>query len=134
MMKEYTYPAVFYYDDEYNDYAVEFSDICIYCEGDTVEEAYTNAQEYLTKYIETCEELGVVPNPPSNYDGILKMHPNGKTMFVTINYESKKHDDSKMEKPQESYTNLNNDIVEDIEKGIDGQDGGDDDFSLPEIE
>ena len=54
---QYTYPAVFYYDEEYGDYAVEFSDICIYAEGDTIEDAYKNAQEYLLAYLETCEKL-----------------------------------------------------------------------------
>ena len=66
-MKRYTYPAVFYYDEEYNDYAVEFSDICIYAEGNTMEEAYKNAQDYLVAYLDCCVELEVAPNKPNTY-------------------------------------------------------------------
>ena len=166
-MKQYTYPAVFYYDEEYNDYAVEFSDICVYAEGDTMEEAYENAQDYLTAYLDCCDELGVAPNPPNTYDDVLKDHPNGKVMLVTVDWANKKEresnkKDTKIEneqteqKPQETFTNLNQDIVESIETSFndgdnpvmnelirnqvqskptdDGDDGDDGDFSLPEIE
>lgn len=156
-MKQYTYPAVFYFDEEYSQYAVEFSDICIYAEGETIEEAYKNAQNYLIKYLECCDELGVEPNEPNTYNFVEESHPNGKTMLVTVDYEQK----SQAEK-QETYTNLNDDIVEDMDsdmlKGIESElsndnpvmnellresvikkskaadDDGDDDFSLPEIE
>ena len=158
-MKRYTYPAVFYYDDEYNDYAVEFSDICIYAEGNTMEEAYKNAQDYLVAYLDCCAELEVAPNKPNTYESTLKDHPNGKIMLVTVDYEPKNNVTGKSEKPQETYTNLNDDIlIEDADeeqeerlvlkeikkfqhereetmknKPVDDGDG-DDDFSLPEVE
>ena len=155
-MKQYTYPAVFYFDSEYNQYAVEFSDICIYAEGETIEEAYKNAQKYLVAYLECCDELGVEPNQPNTYNFVEESHPNGKTMLVTVDYEQK----GEAEK-QETFTNLNNDIVEDLDADIANNiqnelsnenpvmkellresvikqsraadDDGDDDFSLPEI-
>lgn len=161
-MKQYTYPAVFYYDEEYNQFAVEFSDICIYAEGDTMEDAYKNAQGYLIAYLECCDELGVEPNKPNTYNFVEKMHPNGKTLLVTVEYE---HKQSTEPKKQDTFTNLNDDIVEDIDDDIaqnimdelkektpainkfvqermaqvetkpaDDGDDGDDDFSLPEIE
>ena len=157
-MKQYTYPAVFYFDEEYNQYAAEFSDICIYAEGETMEETYKTAQEYLKKYIDCCDELGVEPNTPGSYNWVEKEHPNGKTMLVTVDYEPKTESVAK----KETYTNLNEDIVEnldedivsDIESGLnddnpaikefmkerlsqkrdDDDDAGDDDFSLPEID
>ena len=156
-MKSYTYPAVFYYDEEYNDYAVEFSDICIYAEGDTMEEAYKNAQEYLVAYLDCCQELGVEPNTPNTYKAIENEHPNGKTMLVTVDYEEKSFSNNK-EKVQETYTNLNDNILEDLEgeeqeeksileeverfqqerektikRPVDDDDDGDD-FGLPEID
>lgn len=155
-MKRYTYPAVFYYDEEYNDYAVEFSDICIYAEGDTMEEAYKNAQDYLVAYLDCCVELEVAPNTPNTYESTLKDHPNGKIMLVTVDYEPK-NVASKPEKPQETYTNLNDDILESVEEEQEEKlvlkeiekfqkereavmqnkpedDDGDDDFGLPEID
>ena len=157
---QFTYPAVFYYDEEYNDYAVEFSDICVYAEGDTMEEAYQNAQNYLTAYLETCEELKVAPNSPNTYESTLKDHPNGKIMLVTVDYESK-HKKQKSQNEQKNnediFASLEDDIIEDIEQGLDDGDNpalkrflesrileqeekqndvddGDDDFGLPEIE
>ena len=149
---QYTYPAVFYYDEEYGDYAVEFSDICIYAEGDTMEDAYKNAQEYLVAYLETCEKLGLAPNKPNTYEDCLKDHPNGKIMLVTVEYEGK---GKKQEKEKREYSTLQDEIVEDIEDALsDGEnptikryveehvfdekkdiiDDGDDDFGLPEID
>ena len=158
-MKRFTYPAVFYYDEEYNDYAVEFSDICIYAEGNTMEEAYKNAQDYLVAYLDCCVELEVAPNPPNTYESTLKDHPNGKIMLVTVDYEPKADLINKPEQPQETYTNLNDDILEDVDeeqeeqsvlkevekfqqereaalnsKPDDDDGDGDDDFSLPEVE
>ena len=153
---QFTYPAVFYYDEEFDDYAVEFSDICIYAEGDSMEEAYKNAQEYLVAYLETCEELKVAPNAPNTYESTLKDHPTGKIMLVTVEYESK-HKKQKSENTLQSnvYASLEDDIIEDIESSIsDGENPalkmymeskvketskktdneGDDDFGLPEIE
>ena len=152
---QFTYPAVFYYDEEYEDYAVEFSDICIYAEGDTMEEAYKNAQDFLIAYLETCEELKTAPNPPNTYESTLKDHPNGKIMLVTVDYVSK-HKREKEQKEQ-VFANLEDDIVEDIENSFNEgdnpalkrylesqikqreqlsqkDDDGDDDFGLPEID
>ena len=151
---QFTYPAVFYYDEEFDDYAVEFSDICIYAEGDTMEEAYQNAQNYLLAYLETCEELKTAPNPPNTYESTLKDHPNGKIMLVTVDYENKHK--KPRERNERVYASLEDEIVEDIENSLnDGEnpalkrylenqikeremltdgDDGDDDFGLPEIE
>lgn len=160
-MKQYTYPAVFYYDEQCDDYAVEFSDICIYAEGETIEDAYKNAQDYLVAYLDCCSDLGVAPNPPNTYKDVLKSHPNGKIMLVTVDYEDKKRRNAEApaKKPQESFTNVNDSIVESIESNFNedeetiiknimrsqnaplqktshqnsGDDDGDDDFSLPEV-
>lgn len=156
---QFTYPAVFYYDEEYEDYAVEFSDICIYAEGDTMEEAYQNAQNFLLAYLETCEDLKIAPNAPNSYDGTIKDHPNGKVMLVTVDYVSKKkRQKEQVIKEDKKFATLHDEIVEDIENSLeDGDnpalkrymesqvksqvqnnnkdgDDGDDDFGLPEIE
>ncbi len=156
---QFTYPAVFYYDEEYEDYAVEFSDICIYAEGDTMEEAYQNAQNFLLAYLETCEDLKIAPNAPNSYDSTIKDHPNGKVMLVTVDYVSKKkRQKEQVIKEGKKFATLHDEIVEDIENSLeDGDnpalkrymesqvksqvqnnnkdgDDGDDDFGLPEIE
>ena len=152
---QFTYPAVFYYDEEYSDYAVEFSDICIYTEGETMEDAYQNAQEFLLAYLETCEELHIAPNEPNKYENTLKLHPNGKVMLVTVDYESKKKHGKEEPMPEKQFSTLEDDIVEDIKEGFEegdnpvlakyikdsilnkkpkDDDGDGDDFGLPEVE
>ena len=149
---KYTYPAVFYQSEEYGDYAVEFSDIAIYAEGDTMEDAYQNAQKYLLKYLEVCDELDAAPNEPNTFEEMqrdsLKRHPNGRVMLVTVEYERKDKSQDERE-----FASLGDDIVEDIEQGLEEgenpaldryikrevireikDDDGDDDFGLPEID
>ena len=152
---QFTYPAVFYYDEEYSDYAVEFSDICIYTEGETMEDAYQNAQKFLLAYLETCEELHIAPNEPNKYENTLKLHPNGKVMLVTVDYESKKKHGKDEPMLEKQFSTLEDDIVEDIKEGFEegdnpvlakyikdsilnkkpkDDDGDGDDFGLPEVE
>ena len=140
-MEEIVYPAIFYYDKEYDDYAVEFCDICIYTEGDTMQEAYANAQKFLKAYMKCCKEMGLKPNKPSDYATVEVTQPNGKVMLVAVEYD----DDSAIK--TETFSGLNKDIVEDIDEFEDerikqndkksdaGDDGDDDfgDFGLPPI-
>ena len=120
---QFTYPAVFYYDEEYEDYAVEFSDICIYAEGDTMEEAYQNAQNFLLAYLETCEDLKIAPNAPNSYDSTIKDHPNGKVMLVTVDYVSKKkRQKEQVIKEGKKFATLHDEIVEDIENSLEDGD------------
>ena len=116
-----------------------------------MEDAYANAQKYLLKYLEICDELGTAPNQPNTFEEMQKnslaRHPNGKVMLVTVEYEGKQKD------TEQKFANLGDDIVEDIENGIEQgenpaiekymrkevlreikDDDGDDDFGLPEIE
>ena len=137
-MEEIVYPAIFYYDKEFDDYAVEFCDICIYTEGDTMQEAYANAQKFLKAYIKCCKEMGLKPNNPSNYENVENNHPNGKVMLVAVEYE----DESATK--TETFSDLNKDILEDVDnfqtertKNIERKntdDGDDDDFGLPSID
>ena len=136
-MEEIVYPAIFYYDKEYDDYAVEFCDVCIYTEGDTMQDAYANAQKFLKAYIKCCKEMGLKPNPPSDYQVVENTHPNGKVMLVAVEY-----DDGGAEKT-ETFSDLNKDIFADdsieIEREesiskADDADDGDDDFGLPSVD
>ena len=139
-MEEIVYPAIFYYDKEYDDYAVEFCDVCIYTEGDSMQEAYANAQKFLKAYIKCCKEMNLKPNPPSDYQDVELTHPNGKVMLVAVEY-----DDESAEKT-ETFTNLNSDILETVEDDeLDNKreerlkqkkeqnDDGNDDFGLPPV-
>ena len=55
-MKQYVYPAVLYFDKEIENYVVAFHDLHLYTEGDTIEEAFVSAKEFLEAYFECAIE------------------------------------------------------------------------------
>jgi|AntRauTorcE11897_2_1112592.scaffolds.fasta_scaffold00001_455 predicted RNase H-like HicB family nuclease len=71
-MKQFVYPVTLYLDDETNCYTVAFSDLDIYTEGDTVEEAFLKAKEFLKAYFECLDEFEETPDQASDYLKIAK--------------------------------------------------------------
>lgn len=47
---DYIFPAVFYRDEDNDNYVVAFDDVRIYCQGKTIEEAYFVARKYLRDF------------------------------------------------------------------------------------
>ena len=47
---DYIFPAVFYRDDENDNYIVAFDDVRIYCQGKSIEEAFFVARKYLKEF------------------------------------------------------------------------------------
>lgn len=47
---DYIFPAVFYRDDENDNYVVAFDDVRIYCQGKSIEEAFFVARKYLKEF------------------------------------------------------------------------------------
>jgi predicted RNase H-like HicB family nuclease len=134
-MAHFVYPAIFYYDSDYDNYAVAFPDVNIYTDGDTMEEAYVNAQEYLLSYLDCCEQLGTVPEQPSSFQKVVNDHKGENVMLVSVDYKTKSGGNSnKTDDMFEDFeTNANvqnsNDPVEDLKNILEN-----DDFSLPEID
>lgn len=56
-MKVVMYPAVLYYDNDADCYSVAIHDIGVFTEGETIEEAYLSAKEFLSVYTEYTIEL-----------------------------------------------------------------------------
>lgn len=140
-MAHFVYPAVFYYDSEYQNYAVAFPDVNIYTDGDTMEDAYKNAQEYLLSYLDCCEQLGKNPEQPSDFASVSGAHKNANesVMLVAVDFKS----DKKV--PLQKVDDIFEDVEESVfvqaqeseTKNFDFDNDDDDDgeiFSLPEIE
>lgn len=51
MTRQYLFPAVLYFDKENDKYSVAFYDLDIFTEGNSVEEAFKSAKEFLYTYI-----------------------------------------------------------------------------------
>ena len=83
-MAKFVYPAIFYYDNDYNTYAVALPDVNIYTEGDTIEDAYKNAQEFLLSYLDCCEQLNQSPENPSVFSEVVNTHKQDTVMLVSV--------------------------------------------------
>lgn len=144
-MEQFVYPAVFYFNEEYNVYAVAFPDVNIYTEGETMEIAYQNAQKYLYNYIHCCKQLNFPPEIPSDFNKIVEENKNGTVMLVSIDLGKKDK-----EKNSQEPVNVEDNLFEDFDLGVsnfqendieitnetinENYDDDDDDYSLPEIE
>ena len=123
-MAHFVYPAIFYRDSEYDNFAVAFPDVNIYTDGDTMEEAYSNAQKFLLSYLDCCEQLGQIPETPSDFDDVVKetKSPNETVMLVSVDLKTKNNKGHDVQKDAHS------DMFEDFENIL----KNDDDYSLPD--
>lgn len=70
-MRQFVYPAVLYhFDEDESTYTVSFPDINVYCEGDSVEDAFVKAKNFLQAYCLCSLRLSKKINKPTSY---LKM-------------------------------------------------------------
>lgn len=85
MSQQYTFPAIFYKDEENDSYTVAFADLDIFTEGETIEQAYESAKEFLQTYIKySIKEYGEVEKA-SSFDDVKKAHQAETVMLVNVN-------------------------------------------------
>jgi predicted RNase H-like HicB family nuclease len=83
-MKQFVYPIVLYLDETTNCYTVAFHDLEIYTEGDTVEEAFLKAGEFLEAYFDCIVEFDETPEEASNYLNVLDKHQKDIVLLTKI--------------------------------------------------
>lgn len=132
-MAHFVYPAIFYYDSDYQNYAVALPDVNIYTDGDTMEEAYKNAQEFLLSYLDCCEKLETAPETPSEFSVVASKHTakNESVMLVSVDFEMKIATKNTQENFFEEYESILPETSNKTQN--DDIDDGDDIFTLPEI-
>ena len=74
-MKKYVYPVILFTDADNKSYTVLFPDLDIVASGDTVEEAYLEAGDYLKAYLEFASKMNSQISNPSTYHETEKMNP-----------------------------------------------------------
>ena len=74
-MKKYVYPVILFTDSENKGYTILFPDLDIVASGDTVEEAYLEAEDYLKAYLEFASKMNSQISSPSTYLETEKMNP-----------------------------------------------------------
>lgn len=81
-MKQFLFPAVFVKDEE--GYTAIFPDLNISTEGETIEEAYLFAKDYLKVYCTYVVKFDLDIDTPSRYEKIVQKYPNDFVQLVDV--------------------------------------------------
>ena len=73
-MKQFVYPAVFYFFEEENVYTAAFPDMNLYCEGDSIEDTFLKAKTFLYTYCLCSLKLGNELDKPSKFLDVKKKY------------------------------------------------------------
>lgn len=87
-MKKYVYPVILFYSEEEKSYTVLVPDLNIVSSGDTVEEAYLSAEDYLKTYLDFAEKMESPITPSTTYDNAVKKNP--KRIVLLVSAETNK--------------------------------------------
>ena len=74
-MKKYVYPVILFEDAEKKYYTVLFPDLDIVASGETVEQAYLAAGDYLKSYLEFAGKMESQVTAPSTYEETQTLNP-----------------------------------------------------------
>lgn len=97
---DFIFPAVFYKDEENDDYLVAFEDVRIYCEGKTIEDAFFTARRYLRDFCKlSLKMFGEVREKPRTYLESRRNHKNDIVLLVDAEVKalSKKQEEELLE-------------------------------------
>lgn len=81
-MKQYLFPAVFIKAED--EYVAVFPDLNITTEGDTIEEAYLFAKDYLRVYCSYTLKFDVELDRPSKFETVQAKYINDVVMLVDV--------------------------------------------------
>lgn len=88
-MKKFVYPAVLFYDKLENKYVIAMFDIEVYAEGKTVEEAVSNAQLFLNKYLEIAFAHEIEISEPTDFEEMIDRYPKNMVVLVESKLDDK---------------------------------------------
>ena len=86
-MSEYVYPAIIYPDSEGRGFTLSVPDVNIVTEGETVEEAFLRAKDFLASYIEVCNELDSDIEGSTSFAETAKKNPKRIILLVDADNE-----------------------------------------------
>lgn len=89
-MKKYVYPVILFYSEEENNYTVLIPDLDIVASGDTVENAYLSAEDYLETFLDFAEKMESPINSATSYDDTARMNPKRIILLVDAETENSK--------------------------------------------
>ena len=93
-MEHYIFPAVFYRDEENDNYIVAFDDVQVYCMGKTVEEAFFTARKYLRDFCRLSIKMyGEVQAKPRTYLESCEIHKGEIVLLVDAEVKASKKEE-----------------------------------------
>lgn len=92
MKQQFVYPAVLYFDEENNNYALAFHDLDIFTEGNTVEDAFKSAKEYLFAYLKCCLHVNSEIDNASSYLVVKDEHKTEIVLLVDSEIDEEKQE------------------------------------------
>lgn len=87
MKQQYIFPAVLYFDEENNSYAVAFHDLDVFTEGETVEEAFKSSKDYLCAYLKCSMHVNGEVEKASSYVVVKKEHEAEIVLLVDSEFD-----------------------------------------------
>ncbi len=88
-MKKFIYPAVVFYDEEVNVYALSIDDLGIVVEGESVEEAHKRGEQFLSAYIECALNNDYEIPEPTEFDVVSRNNPKEICVLVEATFNDK---------------------------------------------
>lgn len=85
-MPKATYPIVFTPNDDFGAYTAFIPDLAILAQGKTLEEAYSQAEDVLKKFISLSIKHNTYIPDPSKLEEISKKWGKYKISLITANY------------------------------------------------
>ncbi|MDR0975805.1 MAG: type II toxin-antitoxin system HicB family antitoxin [Christensenellaceae bacterium] len=82
-MVKFTYPIVFIFNEETGQYNGYIPDLALYCDGETLEKTYANAEELLEYYLLLAYKHDTEIPLPSTLDDIIKKWVGYKASLIT---------------------------------------------------
>lgn len=79
-MKQFLFPAVFIKDED--KYTVVFPNLNITTDGDTIEQAYLFAKDFLRVYFTYVIKFDLEFDLPMHFEDVVKKYPEGTVMLV----------------------------------------------------
>lgn len=86
-MRKFVYPVILFRNEEESSYTVLFPDLDMVASGDSVEEAYLEAEEYLHTYLQFAVKMGSTIAPSTSYEDTKKLNPNKVVLLVSVKIE-----------------------------------------------
>ena len=94
MKQQFVFPAVLYYDEDSSNYAVAFYDLDVFTEGNTVEDAFKSAKDYLEAYIKFSMHLNNEIELATSYVVVKNEHTNEIVLLVDAEVDSEENEKS----------------------------------------